>query len=98
MVFIICGRLITMNLLLGSAIELFFEAKRETDAPIKQEQIEGFVRLWSIYDPTGSGFMTPEEYGFLINELPVPLGLKDDMNKLTFASSTCNRPHDHTML
>ena len=36
---------------------------------------------WSEYEPEGTGFMTPEFLAFLLHEMAVPLGVKDDNEK-----------------
>ena len=39
-----------------------------------------FLNKWAEYDPDGTGFITPDEYLFLINDLYKPLGRKDDQD------------------
>lgn len=52
--------------------------RKENDAIITPEDIDVFLDKWAEYDPDGTGFITPDEYLFLVNELSFPLGRRDE--------------------
>jgi hypothetical protein len=72
------NRFIILNLFLGCAIELFFDAKKENEAIIRPHQLEEFVKKWGEFDQDGSGFIEPQDYIFILYDLPPPIGLKDE--------------------
>lgn len=82
--YILLMRIIMVNLFLAIVIEGFFETLLEEEAVISSVQMQDFLTKWSEYDPTGSGFITFEDLIFLLNELPPPLGFKEDNMKYNF--------------
>ena len=70
--------LILVNLFLAIVVGGYIESKKENEAVITPGQMDEFLDKWAEYDPQGTGFVTPNEYAFLIHDLPQPLGLKDN--------------------
>jgi len=70
--------LILINLFLAIVVGGYIESKKENEAVIPPGQMDEFLDKWAEYDPQGTGFVTPNEYAFLIHDLPQPLGLKDN--------------------
>ena len=56
----------------------YTELREENDAIITPELMDELLDKWAEYDPNATGFITPDEYLFLINEFPYPLGFRDE--------------------
>ena len=67
-----------ISLFLAMIIETYQECLLENTAVINPYQIEDFFLKWSDYDPKGSGWITPEDFAFLMFEMNPPLGFKDE--------------------
>lgn len=76
--YIIVVTLILINLFLAIVVGGYVESKKESEAVISPNQMEEFLDKWAEYDPQGDGIITPEQYAFLIHDLPQPLGQKDN--------------------
>lgn len=76
--YVVTVTLILMNLFLAVVVGGYHESKKENEAVISPVQMDEFLDKWAEYDPQGTGFLTPEEFAFLIHDLPQPLGLKDN--------------------
>jgi len=70
--------LILTNLFLAVVVGGYMESKKENEAVISPAQIDEFLDKWAEYDPQGTGLISPEQFAFLIHDLPQPLGLKDN--------------------
>ena len=78
MSFVVIVPMMIMNLFLAVVVEGYLESLKEQEAVINPNQMEELLDKWAEYDPTGSGFMVPENMAFLLYELHPPIGLKDD--------------------
>lgn len=83
---------IVIYLFLAVVIGGYAESKKENEAVITPNQMEEFLDKWSEYDPQGTGFLTPEQFAFLIHDLPPPLGLKDE-NSVKYEYDILNKQH-----
>lgn len=70
--------LILTNLFLAVVVGGYIESKKENEAVISPAQMDEFLEKWAEYDPQGTGLISPEQFAFLIHDLPQPLGLKDN--------------------
>ena len=71
---------IIIYLYLAVVIGGYVKTKKEDGAIISPSEVDDFFTKWAEYDKQGTGFITPDQFAFLINDLPPPLGLKDDTN------------------
>lgn len=71
-------QIIMLNLILAAVIEGYTELRKENDTILPPELMDKFIDKWSDYDPQGTGFISPENYLYLINELLPPLGRKNE--------------------
>ena len=63
------------------------DANREFEGHITSECIENLIKTWEDYDPMATGWINPQDIGFLMYELPYPLGREevyDDIKKRCF--------------
>ena len=70
--------MILINLFLAVVVGGYIDSKKENEALISPAQMDEFLEKWAEYDPQGTGLLSPEDFAFLIHDLPPPLGLKDD--------------------
>ncbi len=82
--------MMAMNLFLAVVVEGYFESLRENEAIINPQQMDSFLEKWSEYDPGGEGYLTPEQFAFLLHELHPPVGVKDDNVKFEY-DLNCNK-------
>ncbi|CAD8171918.1 unnamed protein product [Paramecium octaurelia] len=76
--FLVLIRIIMISLFLAMIIESYQDCLLENTAVINPYQIEDFFLKWSDYDPKGTGWITPEDFAFLMFEMNPPLGFKDE--------------------
>ncbi|CAD8121628.1 unnamed protein product [Paramecium sonneborni] len=76
--FLVLIRIIMTSLFLAMIIESYQECQLENTAAINPYQLEDFLLKWSDYDPQGTGWITPEDFAFLMFEINPPLGFKDE--------------------
>ncbi|CAK63939.1 unnamed protein product (macronuclear) [Paramecium tetraurelia] len=76
--FLVLIRIIMTSLFLAMIIESYQECQLENTAAINPYQLEDFLVKWSDYDPQGTGWITPEDFAFLMFEINPPLGFKDE--------------------
>jgi hypothetical protein len=55
-----------MNLFIAVVVEGYLESLKEIEACISPSQIQQFLNKWAEYDKLGTGFLTPENFTFLI--------------------------------
>ena len=73
-----------MNLFITVVVEGYSDSVKENEAIITPTQIDEFLMKWSDYDPHGTGFISFEQFAFLIFDLPPPLGIKEDNFKIEY--------------
>ena len=66
------------SLFLAMVIESYSESITENSAVINPYQIDDYLLKWSDYDPQGSGWVSVNDFAFLMFELNSPLGFKDE--------------------
>lgn len=76
--FFITMKLLVLNSFLAIIIEGYSRSKIVNDLIVGKQEIDDFLQIWEEYDPDATGFISPENYLFLIKELEPPLGLKDE--------------------
>ncbi|CAD8122599.1 unnamed protein product [Paramecium sonneborni] len=76
--YLVLIRIIMTSLFLAMIIESYQECQLENTAAINPYQLEDFLLKWSDYDPQGTGWITPEDFAFLMFEINPPLGFKDE--------------------
>ncbi|CAD8200710.1 unnamed protein product [Paramecium pentaurelia] len=76
--YLVLIRIIMTSLFLAMIIESYQECQLENTAAINPYQLEDFLIKWSDYDPQGTGWITPEDFAFLMFEINPPLGFKDE--------------------
>ena len=40
--------------------------------------MDDLIEKWSLYDPEGTGFLSPEDFVFLLYDMTPPLGMKEE--------------------
>lgn len=82
--YIIIVPMITMNLFIAVVLQGYDMSLRENEAELKPSDLNEFVEKWSEYDPTGSGFISPQNFAFLLYELRPPIGLRQGVMQQQF--------------
>lgn len=67
-----------ISLFLAMIIESYSDYVLESTAVISPSQLEDFLHKWKDYDPQGTGWITSEDFAFLMFEMYKPLGFKDE--------------------
>jgi hypothetical protein len=73
--FMILLSMVIMNLSVAAVIEGLDEASKENSGIVNGDQIEFLIEVWKDYDPDASGYISYQNFLFLLYEVPPPLGL-----------------------
>jgi hypothetical protein len=72
--FFIINAVVILDLSIGVFISALSEARKYDICLFGRKQLNDFLELWSEYDPDATGWITVDEWMFLIYELPYPYG------------------------
>ena len=73
--FVVVIAMMIMNLFVAVVLGGFSESMQEHDASVTPTDFDEFLEKWAEYDPEGKGWISVNDFAFLLNEIHKPLGM-----------------------
>ena len=76
--FVVLSQMVFINLFIAFVLQAYMISYEENSSMVTIEHYAQLTKLWSEYDPKGSGLIEPQDIAFLVFELDEPLGKSED--------------------